>query len=45
MSREGGYGADIRYISPADNRGAGSVMGNALEDYCEDQPFRIRFVP
>jgi hypothetical protein len=45
MSREGGYGADIRYIDPSDNRGAGSVMGNALEDYCEDQPFRIRFIP
>ena len=45
MSREGGYGADIRYIDPSDNRGAGSVMGNALEAYCEDQPFRIRFIP
>jgi hypothetical protein len=29
----------VRYIDPADNRGAGSVMGNA------EQPFRIRFVP
>ncbi len=45
MSREGGYGADIRYIDPSDNRGAGSVMGNALEAYCEDQPFRISFTP
>jgi hypothetical protein len=42
MSREGGTGADVRYISPSDNRGAGSVMGNALEPYCEDQPFRFR---
>jgi hypothetical protein len=42
MSREGGTGADIRYVPPADNRGAGSVMGNALSAYCEDQPFRFR---
>jgi hypothetical protein len=32
---------DVRYISPSDNRGAGSVMGNALEAYCEGQPFRF----
>ena len=31
MSREGGTGADIRYVTPADNRGAGATMGNALE--------------
>jgi hypothetical protein len=42
MSREGGTGADVRYINPSDNRGAGSVMGNALEPYCEGQPFRFR---
>ncbi len=42
MSREGGTGADVRYIDPSDNRGAGAVMGNALEDYCEGQPFRFR---
>ena len=45
MSEEGGYGADVRYIDPSDNRGAGSVMGNALEDYCEEQPFRMDFIP
>jgi Deoxyribonuclease NucA/NucB len=45
MSEEGGYGASVRYIDPADNRGAGSTMGNQLEDWCEEQPFRIRFVP
>jgi Deoxyribonuclease NucA/NucB len=45
MSEEGGYGADIRYIDPSDNRGAGSSMGNQLEDWCEEQPFRISFVP
>jgi Deoxyribonuclease NucA/NucB len=42
MSREGGTGADVRYINPSDNRGAGAVMGNTLEPYCEDQPFRFR---
>ena len=42
MSAEGGTGADVRYISPSDNRGAGSVMGNALHAYCEGQPFRFR---
>jgi hypothetical protein len=45
MSEEGGYGASVRYIDPADNRGAGSSMGNQLEEWCEEQPFRIRFVP
>ncbi|HDX9577669.1 TPA: sporulation protein [Bacillus pseudomycoides] len=28
---EGGAGADIRYIPPADNRGAGSYIGNKLD--------------
>ncbi|MCU5047701.1 sporulation protein, partial [Bacillus cereus] len=29
--REGGKGADIRHIKPADNRGAGSYIGNKVE--------------
>lgn len=33
MCEEGGAGADIAYITPADNRGAGSWIGNQLEDY------------
>jgi Deoxyribonuclease NucA/NucB len=44
MSEEGGSGASVRYIDPADNRGSGSVVGNQLEAWCEEQPFRIRFV-
>jgi len=44
MSREGRTGARVRYVTPSDNRGAGATMGNALEDYCEDQPFRFRIV-
>ena len=31
MSDEGGAGADVRYIDPSDDRGAGATMGNALE--------------
>jgi Deoxyribonuclease NucA/NucB len=45
MSREGGSGADVRYIDPSDNRGAGATMGNALEGWCEGQPFRIDITP
>lgn len=33
MCAEGGEGADIEYISPSDNRGAGSWVGNKLEEY------------
>lgn len=33
MCEEGGYGADIRYVTPSDNRGAGSWVGNQLEVY------------
>ena len=45
MSREGGAGADVRYIDPSDNRDAGATMGNALEGWCEGQPFRIDITP
>lgn len=33
MCKEGGTGADIRYIKPSDNRGAGSWIGNQLDNY------------
>ncbi|MEM4997384.1 NucA/NucB deoxyribonuclease domain-containing protein [Priestia sp. SB1] len=33
MCEEGGQGADIEYIPPSDNRGAGSWVGNQLEQY------------
>ncbi|WDZ59682.1 NucA/NucB deoxyribonuclease domain-containing protein [Paenibacillus polymyxa] len=33
MCAEGGEGADIKYISPKDNRGAGSLVGHKLEEY------------
>ncbi|MDQ0896323.1 MULTISPECIES: NucA/NucB deoxyribonuclease domain-containing protein [unclassified Paenibacillus] len=33
MCAEGGAGADIAYVTPSDNRGAGSWVGNQLENY------------
>lgn len=33
MCKEGGEGASVEYISPADNRGAGSWVGHRLTDY------------
>jgi hypothetical protein len=33
MCAEGGAGADIAYITPSDNRGAGSWVGNELTGY------------
>jgi hypothetical protein len=45
VSAEGGAGADVRYIDPSDNRGAGASMGNQLEGWCENQPFRIDITP
>lgn len=33
MCAEGGKGADIEYVTPADNRGAGSWIANQLEKY------------
>ena len=42
VSREGGTGADVRYVPSADNRGAGTVMGEQLHPYCDGQRFRLR---
>lgn len=42
MCKEGGAGADIEYISPSDNRGAGSWVGNQLEGYADGS--RVEFV-
>ncbi|WP_025722554.1 NucA/NucB deoxyribonuclease domain-containing protein [Paenibacillus polymyxa] len=33
MCAEGGAGADIRYITPSDNRGAGSWVSHQLDKY------------
>ncbi|MFC5702214.1 NucA/NucB deoxyribonuclease domain-containing protein [Cohnella faecalis] len=42
MCAEGGSGADIKYIDPSDNRGAGSWVSNQLEDYPDGT--RVEFV-
>lgn len=39
---EGGEGADVAYIDPSDNRGAGSWVGNQLEDFPDGT--RVLFV-
>ncbi|TBL70438.1 NucA/NucB deoxyribonuclease domain-containing protein [Paenibacillus thalictri] len=41
MCREGGANADIRYVSPADNRGAGSWVSNQLEKYPDGTKVKI----
>ena len=33
LFEEGGQNSDVRYISPSDNRGAGSYIGNRLRNY------------
>ncbi len=42
MCAEGGAGADIKYIDPSDNRGAGSWVSNQLEQYPDGT--RVQFV-
>nr|WP_068499918.1 NucA/NucB deoxyribonuclease domain-containing protein [Paenibacillus kribbensis] len=43
MCAEGGAGADNRYISPSDNRGAGSWVGHKLDEYPDDGT-RVKFI-
>ncbi len=45
FTHEGGAGADIRYITPADNVGAGASIGNQLRPYDNGQRFRIVMCP
>lgn len=42
MCAEGGTGADVEYVTPADNRGAGSWVANQLEQY--EDGTRVLFV-
>ena len=42
MCQEGGEGADIAYITPSDNRGAGSWVGNQLENLADGT--RVEFM-
>ncbi|PNQ79717.1 NucA/NucB deoxyribonuclease domain-containing protein [Paenibacillus sp. F4] len=39
---EGGAGADIRYITPSDNRGAGSWVSHQLDKYADG--IKVRFI-
>jgi hypothetical protein len=41
MCAEGGTGADIMYINPTDNRGAGSWVSNQLEKYPDGTKIQI----
>lgn len=41
MCSEGGAGADIRYIKPADNRGAGSYVGSKVGKLPDGTKFKI----
>ena len=43
MCTEGGNDADIEYITPSDNRGAGSWVGNQLEDYPNGSRVEFKF--
>jgi hypothetical protein len=42
MCKEGGKGADVKYISPHDNRGAGSWISHHLSKYPDGT--RVKFV-
>lgn len=43
-TREGGKGADVRYVRSSDNRGAGASMGSQFRPYCNGQAFRFRLI-
>ncbi|KJD38704.1 sporulation protein [Paenibacillus polymyxa] len=42
MCAEGGVGADIRYITPSDNRGAGSWVSHQLDKYADGT--KVKFI-
>lgn len=44
-SREGGKGADVRYVDSSENRSSGSVMSHQLSGFCDGQPFRFEHRP
>jgi len=44
FTREGGAGADIKYIDPSDNRGAGSFIAQQLRDYPNGTAFVIDII-
>ena len=42
MSKEGGFGADIRGINRSDNRGSGSSAGHQLRNYPDGTKFHYK---
>ena len=44
VAKEGGRGADVRYVESGENRAAGASMGNQLERWCDGQRFAYRGV-
>lgn len=42
LCKEGGSGADVKYISPSDNRGAGAWVRNKLRKYRDGT--KVRFI-
>lgn len=44
-SREGGKGADVRYIDDSENQSAGAKMKAAMDGFCTGQPFRFEKRP
>lgn len=45
VSREGGEGANVRYVPSSENRSQGSVMGHRLSPYCNGSHFRVIATP
>lgn len=45
IAKEGGKGADVRYIDASDNAGAGAAMGNALRGKPDGLIFCLELVP
>jgi hypothetical protein len=43
MRLEGGVGADVHYISPSDNGGAGAWVSNQLDDYPDGTRVKLMF--
>lgn len=41
MCAEGGNGASVRYITPSDNRGAGSYVGSKVSKLTDGTKFKI----
>lgn len=44
FTREGGVGASVRYLDPADNRGAGAGLGNQLRSCSDGTRFQVDIV-